>query len=437
MDRLATVIADRLEKEIIGLGWPAGHTLGSESELTNRFGVSRATFREAARLLEHKQIARMRRGPNGGLLVHAPAAAAVVESMATFFEFSAVPHEAVLTARRPLQVLAARLAVERARVDPDGARAELVRAQGADGPHHAIARLSGNPALAIFISALLQVTPHPVGGRRLPHTDALVAAVLDGDLDEVELRVLDAVDESAEGTDGGPVTVTTDDELKVPERAARMINERIRAAASPPGTVVGSEASLIASLEISRGTFREAVRVLEYYGIAAMRRGVGGGLVVREPDPSRVVGTVVAYLDFLRIEPEQLLQARAAVELATVELAAARLDERNSARLAAGMRAEYGVPGDRVYTVQPELHRLLGELSGNLPLQLFVAVLTRLQTTRLDSHPTHAEGEDARATHERLVAAVAARDPMRARHEMARHLDVMRFFLDRGWTRRP
>jgi DNA-binding GntR family transcriptional regulator len=39
--------------------------------------------------------------------------------------------------------------------------------------------------------------------------------------------------------------------------------------------------------------------------------------------------------------------------------------------------------------------------------------------------------------HDRLVAAVAARDPLRARHEMAVHLDAMRFFLDRGWTRRP
>jgi DNA-binding FadR family transcriptional regulator len=435
VDRLATTIADRLQEEIIGLGWPAGHTLGSETELTNRFGVSRATFREAARLLEHKQIARMRRGPNGGLLVHAPAAAAVVDSMATYFEFSAVSPEALRTARRPLETLAARLAAKRAAADPDGVRAELFGAlvENGEGLHHTIARLSGNPALAIFITALLEAG----GGADTPpdavHADALVGAILGGELDEVEYRTLCAIDESAQAAPNGG----TEGRLKVPERAARLINEQIRAAGSPPGTVIGSEASFLSGLAISRNAFREAVRVLEYYGIANMRRGVGGGLVVTDPDPSRVVDTVLAYLDFLRLEPEQLLQARVAAELATVELATAKLDGDRPDRLAAAMRAEHAVPGDRVYTVQPGLHRLLGELSDNVPLQLFVTVLTRLQTSRLDSHPTHAEGEHARAVHDRLVAAVAARDPLRARHEMAVHLDAMRFFLNRGWTRRP
>jgi DNA-binding FadR family transcriptional regulator len=436
VDRLATVIADRLQEEIIGLGWPAGHTLGSEAELTSRFGVSRATFREAARLLEHKQIARMRRGPGGGLLVHAPAAAAVVESMATFFEFGAVPLDALLAARRPLETLAARLATKRAIRDPDAARAELAGSllDGGDDVHRAIARLSGNPALVIFISALLEAAPDAVAPHAADAADALVAAVLGGELDEVEYRALSAIDAAAEQARADR---PAGDRLKVPERAARLINERIRAAARPAGTVIGSEAAFLSELGISRTAFREAVRVLEYYGIAAMRRGVGGGLVVDDPDPARVVDTVLAYLDFLRIEPEQLLQARVAVELATVELATARLDGDRPARLAAQMQEEHEVPGNRVYTVQPRLHRLLAELSDNAPLQLFVGVLTRLQTTRLDSRPTHEEGERARAVHERVVAAVDARDPQRARHEMAVHLDAMRFFLNRGWTRRP
>jgi DNA-binding FadR family transcriptional regulator len=443
VDRLATTIADQLEKEIIGLGWPAGHTLGSETELTSRFGVSRATFREAARLLEHKQIARMRRGPHGGLMVHAPAAAAVVDSMVTFFEFGAVPLDAVLTARRPLESLAARLAARRAQVDPVDTEVVLRTAleKGGDEVHRAVARLSGNPALAIFISALLDATPRSEttsDDHQREIADELVGSIIDGEPDEVEYRMLCAVENSVvDAVGAAPVSFAESDQLKVPERAARLINERIRAAGSPEGTVLGSEAALISSLAISRNAFREAVRVLEYYGIATMRRGVNGGLVVRHPDPTRVVDTVVAYLDFLRIEPEQLLQARVAVELATVELATARLTGDNAARITAAMQDEYVVPANRVYTVQPTLHRLLGELSGNLPLQLFVAVLTRLQTTRLDSHPTSAEGEQARQVHERLVDAVSARDPMRARHEMAQHLDTMRFFLDRGWTRRP
>ena len=49
-----------------------GDLVGTEPELIEREGVSRALLREAVRLLEHHHIARMRRGPGGGLFVMAP-----------------------------------------------------------------------------------------------------------------------------------------------------------------------------------------------------------------------------------------------------------------------------------------------------------------------------------------------------------------------------
>ena len=63
------VVADRILGDIAEEGWPEGEVVGSEAELLERYGVSRAVFREAVRLLEHLQVARMRRGPGGGLVV--------------------------------------------------------------------------------------------------------------------------------------------------------------------------------------------------------------------------------------------------------------------------------------------------------------------------------------------------------------------------------
>lgn len=57
--------------------WPVGQKLGTEPELLARYGVSRATFRQAVRLLEEYSAVEMRRGPKGGLLIASPTASAV------------------------------------------------------------------------------------------------------------------------------------------------------------------------------------------------------------------------------------------------------------------------------------------------------------------------------------------------------------------------
>ena len=56
-DKLAAIVAARIQRDVIGLGWPVGHVLGVESELLTRYNVSRAVFREAIRLLEHMGVA--------------------------------------------------------------------------------------------------------------------------------------------------------------------------------------------------------------------------------------------------------------------------------------------------------------------------------------------------------------------------------------------
>lgn len=61
-DKLASILARDIEADIVRRGWAVGESLGSELALQQRFGVSRSVLREAVRLVEHHQVARMRRG---------------------------------------------------------------------------------------------------------------------------------------------------------------------------------------------------------------------------------------------------------------------------------------------------------------------------------------------------------------------------------------
>jgi DNA-binding FadR family transcriptional regulator len=80
----AEAVARRITQAIVADGLQPGQMVGAEPELVEREGVSRAVFREAVRLLEHHQIARMRRGPGGGLFVFEPSAAAVTDIAAIY-----------------------------------------------------------------------------------------------------------------------------------------------------------------------------------------------------------------------------------------------------------------------------------------------------------------------------------------------------------------
>ena len=70
--KLPQQIAGILEQEVIAKGWPVGELIGTEDSLIERFRLSRSTLREAIRIVETHQMAAMRVGPNGGLIVVEP-----------------------------------------------------------------------------------------------------------------------------------------------------------------------------------------------------------------------------------------------------------------------------------------------------------------------------------------------------------------------------
>lgn len=67
--KLAENLARTIFREVAQQGWPVGTVIGSEAELIERHDMSRAVLREAIRLLEYHQIARMRRADRGGRAV--------------------------------------------------------------------------------------------------------------------------------------------------------------------------------------------------------------------------------------------------------------------------------------------------------------------------------------------------------------------------------
>ena len=210
---LAATVAAAIERDVVARGWPVGEVIASEHELLRRYGVSVPVLRQAVGVLESHQVARMRRGPGGGLVVTAPSESSVAASVSLFLEHLNVPRDEVASARAPIEVACVQLATEQ--LDETGiarlrnlVASELDRYATGDVAamrelHVVIAELGGNRVLELFVKTLMTLSRHRFPGDRTPtakeqaalersHEDheAIVEAMVGGDAALARHRML-------------------------------------------------------------------------------------------------------------------------------------------------------------------------------------------------------------------------------------------------------
>jgi GntR family transcriptional repressor for pyruvate dehydrogenase complex len=115
--RASELVADKLRSLIVDGVVSEGANLPSEKELVLQLGVSRATLREALRILEVEGLISTKTGPKGGILVQRPGVANLTRSLSLLLQLEETPFSVLLEARRLLEPLCANLAAERVTVE--------------------------------------------------------------------------------------------------------------------------------------------------------------------------------------------------------------------------------------------------------------------------------------------------------------------------------
>lgn len=214
---------------------------------------------------------------------------------------------------------------------------------------------------------------------------------------------------------------------KLASQVARRIESDIIEAGWPVGELFGSETELRLRYGVSRAVLREAVRIVEHHGVADMRRGPAGGLIVRAPDAAPSARALVIYLGHLGTAMPDVVHARLLLEPLAAAMTAGTITEDGIRRLRASHAHEASQPG---IEIQDGLHALLGELSGNAAVALFVQVLTLLTRHYASAHAPgehevrRAKADSARA-HQAIVEATIAGDVALAEHRVAGHLRAL------------
>lgn len=113
---LSKQVADQLQEAILEGSLKADDRLPTESELAERFQVSRPTIREALKRLAAKNLIRSRRGPTGGTFVNHLGADELSDQLSTastlFVSMNNISIPEVSATRLELESLCCRLACE-------------------------------------------------------------------------------------------------------------------------------------------------------------------------------------------------------------------------------------------------------------------------------------------------------------------------------------
>ncbi|SMF90025.1 DNA-binding transcriptional regulator, FadR family [Azospirillum oryzae] len=159
-------LAEILQDKIVHGGLAVGESLPSERDLMVQYSVSRATVREALRILGAKGLIEVRRGRRGGSYISAPSSEAISRSLDLFIQGHEVRFSDLLAVREAIEpVAAAQAALYRTKDDikeisrllHESNRAindlQLFSALNLEW-HLAIVRASHNPLFLSFMTSI-------------------------------------------------------------------------------------------------------------------------------------------------------------------------------------------------------------------------------------------------------------------------------------------
>jgi GntR family transcriptional repressor for pyruvate dehydrogenase complex len=191
------------------------------------------------------------------------------------------------------------------------------------------------------------------------------------------------------------------------------------------GDRMPSERELAVELGVSRPSVREAVRTLEARGRVAVRPGIG--VFVRQPAAGeRLAGVISAE----RVKLHDLFQMRLVLEVPAAGWAANAATEAEIRELAAVLgeleQASERRPPDyeRLKQLDSAFHMGIATAAGNPFLAQTMEVLQRMLAASMETTlKIPGRLQRSRVAHQRILAALEARDPRGAERAMRGHIE--------------
>lgn len=209
------------------------------------------------------------------------------------------------------------------------------------------------------------------------------------------------------------------------------LRARILAGEFRPGDRLPVEPDLSAEHGVSRGTVREALRLLASQNLVTTTRGVAGGSFVSHPRPDQITEYLATSLNLLalddRVTVDQLLEIREMLEVPAAGLAAARGGEGGRAELRGSLFDPGGLDPAEIFAPNRHFHTVLLRMAGNPFLEVVAQPVFRVLDERFlreNAPPRFWHGVDR--DHREILSRVEAGDEAGAREACRAHLENLR-----------
>lgn len=214
-------------------------------------------------------------------------------------------------------------------------------------------------------------------------------------------------------------------EQRLYQQVAATIKERIENNDYQVGTKLPAERLLADEMKVSRTVIREAIIMLEVEGYVDVRKGSGIHVMSNQ---SNNVTTAESDLDFSQCGPFELLQARQLIESHIAEFAATQATKEDILKLIEIQK--HARKEDRFRDSQWDLkfHMQVAASTHNSAMVIIVEQMwsQRLRNPywlKLHEHIDNRSIESWCDEHDKILQALATRDPKAARAAMWQHLE--------------
>jgi DNA-binding FadR family transcriptional regulator len=207
------------------------------------------------------------------------------------------------------------------------------------------------------------------------------------------------------------------------------------------------EAELVAALQVSRDTLREALRILESQQLVEIKRGRGGGVIIRPPGLEAVSRYVALLLQLRKTTLAHLEEARSVIEPPAAEQAAVRAEPHELQMLGALHDAERAAEGHPLafVTTMSAFDQAVTDLSANHTIAVIAGVFRDIYAGQVYSSIDGGDAVAAEriagrviASHSTFLDAARKGDAPNAQTAWSDYLSTTgRLLVSRGTSRQP
>lgn len=223
--------------------------------------------------------------------------------------------------------------------------------------------------------------------------------------------------------------------LKSSDVLAQKLRHEILSDAYQPGVALPTERELVSATGLSRGSVREALRILEAQGLVHTRAGRYGGTTVSQPTTDYLAGHINLYARGRSVPGRALVEVRLALEPMVAALAAERRTELDLANLRAiAHRLEQAAENDRNAFLEENVnwHDAISAASHNDLLHAFATSVSGLmfEASQREEFATAEVRQRVCFAHARILEAIEAGDGDLARRRVERDVRAYGLILE-------